>query len=187
MTRNQIEYWKNQETIKHNREIERLTGESNTEIKRANRAREGLTAQSNAIARSQLQETERSNRARESLNLQTLLETQRSNLERERLTKYSADVQLASAQASAAATKYAADASAAASRYASDINRANTLYSVDQKYNEMYTNLAIARDSQSETTRHNKAMEVLTEEGQLTGLLGSLTDTVGKGLTALMK
>lgn len=93
MTKNQIEYWRNQETERHNRALEaqglmglevqreanRIQASSASEVARANRARE-----SNDMARTQNEflrtaETNRSNLAQEEIARNTLAETKRHN------------------------------------------------------------------------------------------------------------
>lgn len=97
MTKNQIEYWRNKETERHNKALEEqglqdleirrqsnaIQSSANAETARYNRAREGLDIAKNQTELLKLSETNRSNLANEELRGKELAETNRHNTQLE--------------------------------------------------------------------------------------------------------
>lgn len=103
MTRNQLQYWENQEVIRHNLELERQGRE---QIENAKRLAQIQASQQQETVRSNQareRETKRSNVANEAINVLRTVETSRSNQANEEIGRTQAAA--ATSQATTAATK----------------------------------------------------------------------------------
>lgn len=169
MTANQIAYRNSVETARHNREMERLTGEAQSEQRRSNLSREAETNRSNLATEA---ETARANQARESLTHQTNVinsshfssmdaETLRTHMANEDIEKYRATEQARHNVASEYATQIANAISgrvaevgainAQTNAYQASINAAGVL--VRSREAEIAQQEANTRDYEAETRR----------------------------------
>lgn len=98
MTRNQLQYWQDQETIRHNLELERQGRE---QIENAKRLAQIQASQYQETVRSNQAreaETNRSNVANEAINVLRTAETQRSNIASEAIGRTNAAANVSQAQ-----------------------------------------------------------------------------------------
>lgn len=123
MTRNQIEYLKNEETKRNNLVV-------STEVNRHNVATENETKRNNLVISN---ETHRTNKANEGIKKSANKETKRHNKATEKLTNKQISTSTTNAKIAADANKYSATISAQASRDVAAINAQASKYATDVK------------------------------------------------------